>query len=125
MKKLFFLTCIAALFSITTMAQVQDTSDVNLREEEQTDTTTTEDQPSELMQEDTTTAPIDSTGAMSSVRIEDIEVLESKEGPEHEIVYKYQGETFYIDRKEEKFVKVEESELRDSPHELIKSEDNQ
>lgn len=49
----------------------------------------------------------------------DIEVVEDKEGPNHEVVYKYQGELYMVDREEQKLKKVESSELRDTEHEVM------
>jgi gas vesicle protein len=49
----------------------------------------------------------------------ELEVVEAKEGPNSEVVYKYQDEYFYIDRNEQKLVKVKESELKDAKHEVI------
>jgi hypothetical protein len=43
----------------------------------------------------------------------EIEVVESKEGPMNEVVYKHQGEMFYVDRTNSTIVKVEESDLND------------
>lgn len=48
----------------------------------------------------------------------DIEVVEDKEGPNHEVVYKYQGDLYMVDREDKKLKKVEESELRDTNHEV-------
>jgi hypothetical protein len=48
-----------------------------------------------------------------------LEVLESKEGPNSEVVYKYQGGLFYIDREQKKMVKVEETDLKDSKSQVI------
>lgn len=48
----------------------------------------------------------------------EIEVLENKEGPNHEVVYEINGDYFYVDRKKEELVKVERSALRDSDHEV-------
>ncbi|MEO5602112.1 MAG: hypothetical protein ABIR06_14430 [Cyclobacteriaceae bacterium] len=49
----------------------------------------------------------------------ELEVVEAKEGPQNEVVYKYQGELFYIDRVEKKLVKAEESVLKDAKHQVI------
>jgi gas vesicle protein len=49
----------------------------------------------------------------------ELEVVESKEGPNSEVVYKYQDEYFYIDRNEKKIVKAKESDLQDARHEVI------
>jgi hypothetical protein len=42
-----------------------------------------------------------------------VEVVESKEGPMNEVVYKYKGEMFYVDRENSSIVKVEEGDLND------------
>ena len=49
----------------------------------------------------------------------ELEVVEAKEGPQNEVVYKYQGELFYIDRVEKKLVKADESALKDAKHQVI------
>jgi hypothetical protein len=43
-----------------------------------------------------------------------IEVVEGKEGPENQVVYRYQGELYYIDRNTQQLVKANESQLKDS-----------
>jgi hypothetical protein len=48
-----------------------------------------------------------------------LEVVEGKEGPNNEVVYKYQGEMFYVDRNNQKIVKAKEADLQDSKHEVI------
>jgi hypothetical protein len=50
-----------------------------------------------------------------------VEVVDSKEGPNNEVVYKYQGELYYIDRKEQKLVKAEESQLKDAKNKAVVS----
>lgn len=59
----------------------------------------------------------------------EVEVLDSKEGPNNEVVYKINGELYYVDRNEKKLVRANESELKDSSHEVeihegTASEDN-
>lgn len=49
----------------------------------------------------------------------EVEIVENKEGPNSEVVYKFQGEMFYVDRDEKKIVKADESELKDATHETI------
>lgn len=51
-----------------------------------------------------------------------IEVVEAKEGPANQVVYKYQGGFYYVDREEKKLVKIEESELSDSDEKIIINE---
>ena len=57
----------------------------------------------------------------SSTEYHDVEIVEDKEGPQGQVVYKFNNEMFYVDRDgEKKLVKVEdESSLRDSKHEII------
>jgi hypothetical protein len=43
-----------------------------------------------------------------------VEVIADKEGPNHEVVYKVNGEMFYVDREQQQIVKAEESNLRDA-----------
>lgn len=50
----------------------------------------------------------------------DVTVLEDKEGPNGEVVYKFNDGLYYVDRdKQKKLVKVEESELKDIRHKVI------
>ena len=49
----------------------------------------------------------------------ELEIVEGKEGPNSEVVYKYQDEYFYVDREQKKVVKAKESELQDAKHEVI------
>jgi hypothetical protein len=49
----------------------------------------------------------------------DIEVVEGKEGPENQVVYKYQGSLWYVDRKKKEMVKANESELKDVKHQIM------
>lgn len=49
----------------------------------------------------------------------EIEVVEAKEGPDNQVVYKYQGGFYYVDREEMKLVKIEESELQDADQKMI------
>lgn len=50
--------------------------------------------------------------------VPDIEVVEGKEGPENQVVYKYQGSLWYVDRKEKIMVKANESDLKDVTHKI-------
>lgn len=52
----------------------------------------------------------------------EIEVLEDKEGPNNQVVYKYQGGLYYVNREEQKLVKIEESQLQDAEHKAIVSD---
>ncbi len=49
---------------------------------------------------------------------EEIRVIEGKTGPNHAVVYEYQGELFYVDRETKEIVKVRRSELENSKHEV-------
>jgi len=109
MKKLI-LACAAALFCIGSIAQVQDSASNNLR------------QGGEQMQQDST-SQMDSTsmdmGATARPPMQDIEVLEDKEGPDNQVIYKYQGEFYYVDREQKQLVKIEESQLKDAEDKAI------
>jgi hypothetical protein len=48
-----------------------------------------------------------------------IEVDDTKEGPDNQVVYKYQGGLYYVDRKANKMVKANPSDLRDSKSKVI------
>ncbi|MEX1240664.1 MAG: hypothetical protein WEB30_13145 [Cyclobacteriaceae bacterium] len=52
----------------------------------------------------------------------ELEVVENKEGPNNEVVYKYQDEYFYIDRDKKTVVKAKESELEDAGHKVVVKE---
>ena len=109
MKKLI-LAGAAALFCIGSIAQVQDSASNNLR------------QGGEQMQQDST-SQMDSTsmdmGATARPPMQDIEVLEDKEGPDNQVIYKYQGEFYYVDREQKQLVKIEESQLKDAEDKAI------
>lgn len=50
----------------------------------------------------------------------DVTVVEDKEGPNGEVVYKFNDGHYYVDRtKEKKLIKIEESELKDIKHKVI------
>lgn len=57
-------------------------------------------------------------GNQAGLTAEDIEVLESKEGPNHEVVYRINGDLFYVDRDKKELIKVKRSDLKDSKHEV-------
>lgn len=65
----------------------------------------------------------DSMGGTAAPQHE-VEVLEEKEGPNNQVVYKYQGELYYVDREQKQLVKIEESQLKDAAHKAVVS-DNQ
>ena len=44
----------------------------------------------------------------------EVEVVEDKEGPNNEVVYKYQDGLYYVDRNQKKLVKADESQLKAS-----------
>lgn len=49
----------------------------------------------------------------------EIEVVEGKEGPENQVIYKFQGEMWYVDRETKKMVKAKESDLKDTSHKIM------
>jgi hypothetical protein len=50
----------------------------------------------------------------------DVTVMEDKEGPNGEVVYKFNEGYYYVDRaREKKLVKIEESDLKDIKHKII------
>jgi hypothetical protein len=50
----------------------------------------------------------------------EVEVIDSKEGPNNEVVYRFKGETFYVDRDKKELVKVtDESQLKDAKDKAI------
>jgi gas vesicle protein len=58
-------------------------------------------------------------GATGQPPMQEIEVLEDKEGPDNQVVYKYQGEFYYVDREQKQLVKIDESQLKDAEHSAI------
>ena len=58
-------------------------------------------------------------GANAQPPMQEIEVLEDKEGPDNQVIYKYQGEFYYVDREQKQLVKIEESQLKDAEHKAI------
>ncbi len=80
--------------------------------------------PSTNESQDQAPAPMgseNSVGATDAPQHE-IEVLEEKEGPNNSVIYKYQGGLYYVDKAEGKFVKIEESQLKDAEHKAIVSD---
>ena len=112
MKKLI-LACAAALFCIGSIAQVQDSASNNLR------------QGGEQMQQDSTNQMDPASpgamdmGATTQPPMHEIDVLEDKEGPDNQVIYKYQGEFYYVDREQKQLVKIEESQLKDAEDKAI------
>lgn len=49
----------------------------------------------------------------------ELEVVEGKEGPNNEVVYKFKGEMWYVDRESKQMVKADESKLKDSKHKVM------
>ena len=49
----------------------------------------------------------------------ELEVVEGKEGPNNEVVYKFNGEMWYVDRATKEMVKADESKLKDSKHKVM------
>jgi hypothetical protein len=68
---------------------------------------------------------VDPNGQDTPMEMPEIEVVESKEGPDNQVVYKYQGEFYYVDREKQELVKAEESELEDADHRVIVKEGNE
>ncbi len=70
--------------------------------------------------ERSTLEPQDSTG-VNGPRMANapLEVVPDKEGPNNEVVYKFQGEMYYVDREKKELVKVSDSNLKDSKSELL------
>lgn len=52
----------------------------------------------------------------------DIEVMADKEGPNNQVVYKYQDGFYYVDREQKQLVKIEESQMKDAEHKAIVSD---
>jgi len=85
------------------------------------------DRPSEKMydsgpssQNNSATGSENAMGATGSAAPQtEIEVLEDKEGPNNQVVYKYQGGLYYVDKEEKKLVKIEESQLKDAEHKAV------
>jgi hypothetical protein len=178
MKKILLVGCAIAFFCAGAIAQVQDTSSTDLRQEqpqvqeenqnqdnsnelqrrtdeagneikqetdevkqdaEQTGNEIKQDaeETKEKMEEDTdrardleseskpeasienNTQPTDN--AMNAPQ-EPVEVLEDKEGPDNQVVYKYQDGLYYVDKEKKELVKIEESQLKDAEHKAIVKE---
>ena len=62
-------------------------------------------------------------GSASAPVQHEIEVLEEKEGPNNQVVYKYQGGLYYVDREQKQLVKIDESQLKDAEHKAVISND--
>ena len=62
---------------------------------------------------------MNSNESSASAQPAEIEVIEDKEGPNNQVVYKYQGGLYYVDREQEQLVKIEESQLEDAEHAAI------
>ena len=111
MKKLILTVCGAALFCIGSIAQVQDSASNNLRQGAQ-------DQMDSASQTTPNPNAMD-MGATPQPPMQDIEVLEDKEGPDNQVIYKYQGGLYYVDREQQQLIKIEESQLKDAEHKAI------
>jgi len=107
MKKLILTVCGAALFCIGSIAQVQDSTNLRQGGQDQMDSSST---PSPNAMD---------MGATAQPPMQDIEVLEDKEGPDHQVIYKYQGGLYYVDREQQQLIKIEESQLKDAEHKAI------
>lgn len=66
--------------------------------------------------------PSPTDNAMSAPPQEPVEVLEDKEGPDNQVVYKYQDGLYYVDKEKKELVKIEESQLKDAEHKAIVKE---
>ena len=64
-------------------------------------------------------------GANAQPPMQEIEVLEDKEGPDNQVIYKYQGEFYYVDREQKQLVKIDEAQLKDAEHKAIISDNEQ
>jgi hypothetical protein len=62
---------------------------------------------------------MNSSESTASAQAAEVEVIEDKEGPNNQVVYKYQGGLYYVDREQEQLVKIEESQLEDAEHPAI------
>lgn len=69
------------------------------------------------------TATDNSMGSTTAPQSE-VEVIGDKEGPNNQVVYKYQDGFYYVDRDKKEFVKIEESQLQDAEHKAIVSDKN-
>jgi hypothetical protein len=49
----------------------------------------------------------------------EVEVLEDKEGPQNQVVYKINDELYYVDREQQQMVKVKESDIKDAEHPAV------
>src|SRR5688500_5501872 len=103
MKKLILTVCAAALFCIGSIAQVQDSASNNLRQGEQMDSANQQmqqgpDSTSQQMQQGAdSTSQMDPAspgpnnmdmGANAQPQMHEVEVLEDKEGPDNQVIYK-------------------------------------
>ena len=73
-------------------------------------------------QDGNVTGTDNSMGSTSAAPQAEIEVLADKEGPNNQVVYKYQGGLYYVDKERKELVKIEESQLKDAEHKAIISE---
>jgi hypothetical protein len=134
MKKLILTVSAAALFCIGSIAQVQDSASNNLRQGEPIDSANQQmqqdaDSTSQQMQQGAdSTSQMDPAspspnatdmGANAQPQMHEVEVLEDKEGPDNQVIYKYQGSFYYVDREQQQLVKIEESQLKDAEHAAI------
>ena len=109
MKKLILTLCGVALFCIGSIAQVQDSTSNNLQQGAQMDSASQAAPNHDAMD----------MGATAQPTMQNIEVLEDKEGPDHQVIYKYQGGFYYVDREQQQLVKIEESQIKDAEHKAI------
>lgn len=88
-------------------------------DEIQQDAGQAEDRSSPSAQDPNAMGNENSMNANSSAQPAEIEVIEDKEGPNNQVVYKYQGDLYYVDREQKQLVKIEESQLQDAEHKAV------
>ena len=106
MKKILITVCMIAAFAMCATAQQYDKKDKKAKQKERTE-----------QQDEMETSDSEQTDAAKPMP--DIEVVDDKEGPNNEIVYKFLGELYYVDREQKKFVKIDRKDLKDSKHEVV------
>lgn len=91
----------------------------------QQDATRTGNEVKQAAQPTDTSSPTQGAATMSSENSgenatpSELEVVEGKEGPNNEVVYKFKGELWYVDRESKQMVKADESQLKDSKHKVM------
>lgn len=125
MKKILFIYAFM-LLGIGSFAQQQDTTQYDQPSTPQMEQDNTMNEDSRNIEQGVESIPEnDSENSMrdntreSDAAQNEVEVLKDKEGPNNEVVYRFQGELFYVDRERGEIVNVEESELKENPHDVI------